>query len=194
MTETKPEPASTLERPPFLRRLGIAMGAFFKTLSDPEFATRVSGLQLPPSPATLAAPVVVTAPPPALRSAAPDAALQLLGLLQREARLIDFTQEDVSQYSDADIGAAARVVHEGCCKVLREHFSIAPVRPESEGSRIRLEAGFDATAIRLSGNVVGTAPFQGSLSHRGWRVTEVRLPRMSESHDAHIIAQAEVEL
>lgn len=193
MTETKPEPASAPERPPFLRRLGIAMGAFFKTLSDPEFATRVDSLRLPPSPVALAAPVAV-APPPVLRSAAPDAALQLLGLLQREARLIDFTQEDVSQYSDADIGAAARVVHEGCCKVLREHFSIAPVRPEPEGSRIRLEAGFDATAIRLSGNVVGTAPFQGSLSHRGWRVTEVRLPRMSESHDAHIIAQAEVEL
>lgn len=190
MTETKPEPASAPKRPPFLRRLSIAMGAFFKTLSDPEFAARVSGLQLPPSPAALAAPI----PAPILRSAAPDAALQLLGLLQREARLIDFTQEDVSQYSDADIGAAARVVHEGCCKVLREHFSIAPVRPEPEGSRIRLEAGFDATAIRLSGNVVGTAPFQGSLSHRGWRVTEVRLPRMSESHDTYIIAQAEVEL
>ncbi len=193
MTETKPEPASKPERPPFLRRLGIAMGTFFKTLSDPEFAARVDNLRLPPSPVALAAPVTVAAAP-VLRSATPDAALQLLGLLQREARLIDFTQEDVSQYSDADIGAAARVVHEGCCKVLREHFSIAPVRPEPEGSRIRLEAGFDATAIRLSGNVVGTAPFQGSLSHRGWRVTEVRLPRMSESHDAHIIAQAEVEL
>ncbi len=194
MTETKPEPASEPERPPFLRRLGIAMGAFFKTLSDPEFAARVDALHVPPLPATLPAPVVAAAAPPALRSAAPDAALQLLGLLQREARLIDFTQEDVSQYSDADIGAAARVVHEGCCKVLREHFSIAPVRSEPEGSRIRLEAGFDATAIRLSGNVVGTAPFQGSLSHRGWRVTEVRLPRMSESHDTSIIAQAEVEL
>ena len=119
---------------------------------------------------------------------------ELLGLLQRDARLIDFTQENLSSYSDADIGAAARVVHEGCCKVLREHFTLAPVRPEAEGNRISLNEGFDARAIRLTGNVVGKAPFQGSLSHRGWRATEVRLPTLAEGHDATVLAQAEVEL
>ena len=123
-----------------------------------------------------------------------DAALQLLALLQRDARLIDFTQEDLGSYSDADIGGAARVVHEGCCKVLREHFSLAPIRPEAEGSRISLAAGFDARAIRLTGNVVGQAPFVGSLSHRGWRVAEVRLPQRSAGFDATVLAQAEVEL
>jgi len=55
------------------------------------------------------------------------AALQLLGLLQREARFVDFIQEDVAPYTDAEIGAAARVVHEGCRKMLREHFALAPV-------------------------------------------------------------------
>ena len=115
-------------------------------------------------------------------------------MLQRDARLIDFTQENLSGYSDADIGGAARLVHEGCGKVLREHFTLAPVRPEAEGSRITLNEGFDARAIRLTGNVVGQAPFQGALSHRGWRATETRLPKLADSHDATVLAQAEVEL
>lgn len=122
------------------------------------------------------------------------AALQLLGLLQREARLVDFLQEDVAPYSDAEIGAAARVVHEGCRKVLREHFSIAPVRTEAEGSRVTLAAGFDAAAMRLTGNVVGQAPFTGTLGHRGWRVDDVRLPQLTDHKAAAIVAQAEVEL
>jgi hypothetical protein len=68
------------------------------------------------------------------------------------------------------------------------------VREEAEGSRVTLPEGFDATAIRLTGNVVGKAPFTGSLSHRGWRVADVRLPRLAASHDASVIAAAEVEL
>ena len=129
-----------------------------------------------------------------MRETTPEAALQLLGLLQREARFVDFVQEDVAAYSDADIGAAARVVHEGCRKVLGEHFSIEPVRAESEGSRITLAEGFDAAAVRLTGKVVGKPPFTGSLGHRGWRVTDTRLPKLAEGHDASVIAQAEVEL
>jgi len=132
--------------------------------------------------------------PTPLRVATPDAALQLLSLFQREARLIDFTQENLSAYSDADIGAAARVVHEGCAKVLKEHFTIQPVRSEAEGSRVELPEGFDAAAVRLTGNVVGKAPFRGTLSHRGWRAADVRLPKLAEAHDAAILAPAEVEL
>ena len=124
----------------------------------------------------------------------PTAALQLLGLLQREARFVDFIQEDVAPYTDAEIGAAARVVHAGCRKVLGEHFSIAPVRTEAEGSRITLPAGFDATAVRLTGHVVGQAPFSGTLSHRGWQVTNVTLPQLTDVQAAKVIAQAEVEL
>jgi len=120
--------------------------------------------------------------------------LQLLALLQRDARLIDFVGEELDAYDDAQIGAAARVVHEGCARVLREHFSIVPVRSEAEGSRITLAAGFDAALVRLTGNVVGQAPFTGNLSHRGWRVTEVRLPKLAERHDARVLAPAEVEL
>ena len=172
--------------PSFFKRISIAFASFFSALSDPAYAARVQDLSEVPAPAPAA--------PAPLRQASPDAALQLLALLQREARLIDFTQENLSSYSDAEIGGAARLVHEGCAKVLREHFTLAPVRPEAEGSRITLNDGFDARAIRLTGNVVGQAPFQGVLSHRGWRAGEVRLPKLADSHDSAVLAQAEVEL
>jgi hypothetical protein len=180
-------------QPSLLQRIRLAFGAFFSILSSPAVAARVDRLHRDPAPAPAAAPAAPSAPAP-LRQATPDAALQLLALLQRDARLIDFAEEDLAGHADADIGAAARIVHEGCRKVLREHFTIAPVRAEAEGSRISLDTGFDAAAIRLTGNVVGSAPFKGSISHRGWRATEVRLPKLSSGHDATVLAQAEVEL
>lgn len=129
-----------------------------------------------------------------LREAGPEAALQLLALLQREGRFVDFLEEDVSGFADAQIGAAARVVHDGCRKAIREHFPLEPVRAEEEGSKVRIEKGFDAHAVRLTGNVTGEAPFTGTLAHRGWRVKEVKLPRMTEGHDATVVAPAEVEV
>ena len=186
--------------PSFWSRLSLAFGTFFKTVGDAEFAARVRDDQIgpvapapapPPPPAPAAAPVPV---PVQLRETTPDAALQLLTLLQREARLIDFAHENLAAYADADIGAAARVVHEGCARVLKEHFTIQPVRSEAEGSRLTLEDGFDAASVRLTGNVVGKAPFNGTLSHRGWRARDVRLPQLADKHDASIIAPAEVEL
>ncbi|MCX7257678.1 MAG: DUF2760 domain-containing protein [Polaromonas sp.] len=189
----------------FFKRIPIAFGAFFSSLSDATYAARVQALSLPPAPAPAApmpvpvptptaTPAPVAAAPAAPKEASADAALQLLALLQREARLIDFTQEDLSAYTDADIGGPARLVQQGCAKVLREHFTLAPVRAEAEGSRITLNDGFDARAIQLTGNVVGQAPFKGVLSHRGWRATDTRLPKLADSHDASVLAQAEVEL
>ena len=195
----------TRPNPSLLSRLALALSVLFQ----PALAARVRDLrdgvaepapQPAPAPVTVAAPSPAPAPAPAapppapLREAPHESALQLLGLLQREARFIDFIEEDVKAYSDADIGAAARVVHEGCRKVLREHFSLAPLRSEPEGSRITLPEGFDAAAVRVTGNVVGKAPFSGTLSHRGWRATDTRLPRLAAGHDAAILAQAEVEL
>lgn len=197
---------NTTQLPSFGTRIALAISAFFRTLGNAEYAARIQRLDEPmaaptaaPTPAPTAAPTPAPTPAPTaapviLREATPDAALQLLSLLQREARLIDFTQENLAGYADADIGAAARVVHEGCAKVLREHFTIEPVRAEAEGSRVTLEAGFDAASVRLTGNVVGQAPFKGSLSHRGWRATSVRLPKLAEAHDAKVLAPAEVEL
>ena len=180
----------TQPNPSFMRRLALA----FSILSRPDFAAQVERLRAGGEAPAPAAPAPAPAAPPVMREAPHEAALQLLGLLQREARFVDFIQEDVAAYSDADIGAAARVVHEGCRKALREHFSIEPVRPEAEGSRITLHEGFNAAAIRLTGNVVGQPPFTGSLGHRGWRVTDSRLPKLAEGHDAAVLAQAEVEL
>jgi len=189
--------------PSFWSRLSLAFGTFFKTVGDAEFAARVRDDQVgpiaAPAPAPAPAPTPTPAPAPApapvtLRVATPDAAMQLLGLLQREARLIDFANENIAAYADADIGAASRVVHEGCARVLREHFTIEPVRAENEGARVTLPEGFDAASVRLTGNVVGKAPFTGVLNHRGWRATDVRLPQLAEQHDARIIAPAEVEL
>ena len=191
-------PTSTPDSTPsFFKRIPIAFGAFFSCLANPLYAGRVHGLSQPAAPvaaAPSAPPAVAPAPAAPLKTVTPDAALQLLALLQRDARLIDFAQEDLTGYSDADIGGAARVVHEGCRKVLQEHFTLEPVRPEAEGSRITLEAGFDARALRLTGNVTGQAPFHGSLSHRGWRATQVKLPQLADSHDPRVLAQAEVEL
>ncbi len=140
---------------------------------------------------------IVQAPAPepvVLKQATPDAALQVLNLLQKEARFIDFIKEDVSAFSDAEIGAAARVVHQGCSKAVNEHFTLAPVSQDQEGSRVTLNKGFDAALFRLTGNIVGEAPFTGTLIHKGWQVTDLRLPKLTEGHNANIIAAAEVEL
>lgn len=140
---------------------------------------------------------IIQAPAPdpvILKESTPDAALQLLGLLQKEARFIDFIKEEVTAYSDADVGIAARVVHEGCNKAIKEHFTLEMVRTEPEGDKITLQKGFDATTVRLTGNIVGNAPFTGNLVHKGWKVTDVRLPKLTAGHDAKIIAAAEVEL
>lgn len=194
----------TDQKPSLPGRISIAFGTFFAILGNGELAARIRQLRVgaplvPAAESAAEAPSAAPAVPqpaavPPMRQAEPDAALQLLGLLQREARLVDFVEEDIAAYSDADIGAAARLVHDGCRKALREHFTLEPVRTELEGDRITLAAGFDAAAIRLSGKVVGQPPFAGQLTHRGWRVTDTRLPRLSDSHDATIIAPAEVEL
>ncbi len=191
--------------PSFLTRLWLAFVAPFRLLFDVRFATAVQQARLGlPSPAAATdasddAKEPEEAPPKpeprlSLASAAPDAALQLLGLLQREGRFVDFLMEDVAAFSDADIGAAARVVHEGCGRALKEHFSVAPVREEAEESEIEVPKGFNNRELRLTGNVVGDGPYRGSLAHRGWKVTDVRLPQLVEGHDATVIAAAEVEL
>lgn len=190
-------------KPGFFSRIFLAWVAYFRTLFDADFAAGVVRLrsgapalreettskaeEKPRKEAPAPKPVV-------LKEATEDAALQLLAILQREGRFVDFLEEDVSSFSDADIGAAARVVHDGCKKALAEHFQIAPVRDEDEGAKVTLDEGFDASAVRLTGNVVGKAPFTGTLSHRGWKVTKVVLPKLAKDHDARIVAPAEVEL
>ncbi|RKT44748.1 DUF2760 domain-containing protein [Thiocapsa rosea] len=175
--------------PSFFRRALIAFTSFKRILKDPGFARAVGALAKGDAGHALARPAAVP-----LASAAPDSALLLLGLLQREGRLVDFLQEDLKGASDQEIGAAARIVHQGCRGVLSAHLKIAPVREEPEGSRVVLAPGFDASANRPTGNVVGDPPFQGTLVHRGWRVTQMDLPKTTGGHDLRILAAAEVEL
>ncbi len=120
--------------------------------------------------------------------------LALLGALQREGRLLDFLQQDVAGFADEEVGAAARVVHGGCRKVLRQYFDLQPAAAEAEGSTMTLPQGFDANQFRLTGNVSGQPPFRGTLKHHGWVAKEIRMPAVSEAVDPRILAPAEVEL
>lgn len=141
-------------------------------------------------------PAPAPAPPPAPpQRSTPDSALHLLAILQRKGRLIDFLQEDLNAYDDAQIGAAVRTVHAGCREALAAHVELTPIYDEAEGSAITVEAGFDAHAVRLTGNIAGDPPFKGALRHRGWRVVRVDLPeRVSTDETALIVAPAEVEI
>lgn len=186
---------------PFFSRLSTAFGSFFALLGDGQLAARVQTLrdgaplasEVPPPPPP-PAPVQTPPPAPVRATANVDAALQLLALLQRESRFVDFLQEDIAAYSDADVGGAARLLHGGARKVLMDTFDLEAVRTEAEGSRLTLPAGFDAAAVRVTGNVVGQPPFTGTLQHKGWRATAVRLPALTAGHDTRVIAPAEVEL
>ncbi len=121
-------------------------------------------------------------------------AVQLLAVLQREGRLLDFLQEDIDAYPDAQIGAAVRNIHRGCKKALAEHVPVEPVLREPEDARVRVDAGFDPSRIKLTGNVVGEPPFTGTLKHHGWRIARVVLPSSTAATDPTVVAPAEVEL
>jgi hypothetical protein len=103
-------------------------------------------------------------------------------------------EQDVAGFPDPDVGAAARVVHDGCRKALRAYAKIVPIRPEEEGARVTLAPGFSPSEVKLSGNVSGSGPYAGVLRHRGWRVAELTLATPVEGHDPRVLAQAEVEL
>ena len=179
---------------PFGTRLWFAFACFFRVLFDGSFAARAWGVRaaLPPARATEKEKEKEKekkgAPAPV------DAALQLLALLQREGRFVDFLEEDVTTFSDADVGAAARVVHEGCRKALRAHGKLVAVRTEEEGTKVTVAEGTSPSEVKLTGNVVGKAPFTGTLRHRGWRLEDFHLPTSMPGHDARVVAPAEVEL
>ena len=167
--------------PSFFARLGLA----FRVLGNATLAAKVGALEAAPA---IEKPAEV--PPEKIHASG----LAVLGLLQREGRLMDFLQEDVAGFSDAEIGAAARVVHAGSRKVLAQYLTLEPVLKDSEGASVTVPAGFNAERIRLTGNVAGQPPFRGTLKHHGWVATSVRLPAASPALDPRVIAPAEVEL
>ncbi len=189
---------------PFATRLWFAWVCFFRVLFDGEFAARAfaarAALPAPEPEPQLPAPAKAKpAKPKAEPKAEPPAdrttpALQLLALFQREGRLIDFLEQDIAAFPDADVGAAARLVHEGCRKALHDHAKLEPVRAEDEGAKVTLESGFSPDEVKLTGDVHGSAPYEGILRHRGWRASDLKLPVPVAGHDARVLAPAEVEL
>lgn len=122
--------------------------------------------------------------------------VHFLAMLQGKGRLVDFLMDDINAYSDAQVGAAARVIHAGCRDVLQEHFAISPVRTEAEGSTVQVPIGYSADEYRLVGRIAGTAPFSGVLVHPGWKTDIVRLPQLLRGASGRlpVIAPAEVEV
>jgi hypothetical protein len=133
--------------------------------------------------------------PPAAKPPARSDAITLLAALQREARFVDFIQEPLTGYTDAQIGAAARDVHRDCGAVLARMFALRPAVSDEEGKEVEVPAGFDSGRWRLTGNVTGEPPFRGRLVHPGWEATTCELPTWSGTAAAQrIVAPAEVEL
>jgi hypothetical protein len=120
--------------------------------------------------------------------------VHLFVLLQREGRLIDFFQEDLDRYEDAQIGAAVRSIHANCRKTMKRYLTLEPVMKPEEGVTVEVQADFDREAIKLKGNVVGEPPFSGILRHRGWQLRKISLPELSEQENPDLIAPAEVEI
>ena len=123
-----------------------------------------------------------------------DRAVQMLALLQRDGRLIDFLAENISAYPDAQLGAAVRTIHESCRQVLDHYVKLEPILKSEEDQPVTVQAGFDPAAIKLIGNVAGVPPVRGVLRHKGWRVKEVNLPPLSQGAGRMVVAPAEVEL
>jgi len=122
------------------------------------------------------------------------AALQLLAVLQQEGRFVDFVEEDLTSYSDEQIGAAVRSIHDGCRSALRERLELHPILAAAEGATVTVEPGFDPAAVRVTGNVRGEPPYRGVVRHPGWRSDGVKLPEWTGDGDATILAPAEVEV
>ncbi len=181
-------------------RILTAFRAFFGTLFNRETAAKVRDALIIPSLAleetrTQPAPKPLETSRPIERKPVQSEAITLLATLQREARLVDFLKEDLSNYSDEQVGAAVREIHRDSRNVLDRFFAIKSIRDDDEGASVEVPAGFDAGRYRLTGKLTGTAPFHGTLRHHGWEATRCELPAFTGSESAaKTIAPAEVEV
>ncbi len=166
------------------RRLKFAFRTFFSILDHSRIPDDV-----------LEALTVPRDTPPAAQPASEssDRALQILAVLQRDGRLIDFLMEDLGAYPDAQVGAAVRDVHAGCRKALQRYLTLAPVLEDEEGQPVTIAGDMDPAAVKIVGNVAGAPPYHGVLRHRGWNARHVDLPPVPASGRT-ILAPAEVEV
>lgn len=161
---------------------------------DPAFAAKLTALLAGAEVKAVEAPKPVVAaspPPPPKPSGVP---LRMLALLQAEARLVDFLMEDIAAANDAQIGQAVREIHKKAQAALKRHATIEQVLPGDEGDNTTVPKGFDASAIRVVGNVTGSPPFTGAIQHPGWRVKELKLAAPPEGADEFVLQPAEVQI
>lgn len=180
-------------------RLGLAISAFFKVCCNKEIAAGYEQLVAGNNPQLVAAPSASETPapnkPPEPPKPARNDAITLLATLQREARFVDIVSEPLSDYKDAEIGAAARDVLTDCGKVLDRLFGLKAVVEQTEGDTIEVPVGFDAGEYRITGNVEGEPPYTGPLVHHGWVASKCELPQWNGSKDAAlVVAPAELEV
>ena len=172
-------------------RLGLA----FKILFSGATAKKVMA-SLSEDTAKLPAPVDKPKPaPPAPPRPKRSDAVMLLSVLQREARFVDFIQESIDGYNDAQVGAAVREIHRGCQTVLGRMFAPVAIIDQEEGSAVSIQ---DAASgqYRLTGNVSqSSGAVSGELMHHGWQATKCEIPKWSGGDDAlDVIAPAEVQV
>ena len=120
--------------------------------------------------------------------------LRLLHLLQNSGRFIDFLKEDISPFSDGQVGAVVRKIHEDCSKSLEDFITIRPVFEELEGSSVSIPNGYDPSEVKIVGNVTGNTPLKGILRHKGWKAHKLSLPQQLGEHKQEVLAPAEVEV
>jgi len=187
-----------------MMRLSIAFRCFFSLLFTGKISEKIlAELRARVRPATHPEETPEAAPagtrPPAT-AAAPrphdgtERAIQMLALLQRDGRLVDFFTEDITAYDDAQVGAAVRDMHESCRGTLQHYLTLEPVVAGEEGQPVTIEPGFEPGTIKLIGNVTGKLPARGVLRHHGWRAGQVRLPDLPSGIARAVIAPAEVEI
>ena len=172
-------------------RFSVAVRAFFRALFDAAVARRIEAVLDEVESTPPARPRVAQEPVKPSRGEA----ITLLAALQREARMVDFLRESLDDYSDAQIGAAARDIHRDAAATIERMFALEAVVDGEEGRAVEVPAGFDAGCYRLIGNVTGEPPFLGTVVHHGWRATKCELAAWSGGATAaDIVAPAEVEL
>lgn len=120
--------------------------------------------------------------------------LRLLGYLQQGGRLIDFLKEDIHLFSDAQVGAAVRRIHQECGQTLEDLVAIRPLREEKEGAIIQVPRGYNPAEIKIVGAVKGEGPFSGILVHKGWKAYKKCLPKKNVELNLELICPAEIEV
>lgn len=160
-----------------LNRITLAFKAFFKAFKDPELGQKF-----------------VKESAPKQIETADRSHLRLLHYLQQEGRLIDFLKEDIKGFTDAQIGAAVRKIHQDCRQVLEELVSIRPVKEEEEGTVVHVASGYNPNEIKIVGKIKGEPPFKGVLIHKGWKALKRSLPKQMTDHLTDVICPAEIEI